>query len=244
MRLVDAEEEVEVAQPKAERMKAPIRRPKGSSGGNESSTPGKSAADALTYHTTPGAAAATAAVKAQHATAAKRSRGLKRKADLAEVGAPSEVESKAVAELDFETESAYVSKPKQRQQRQQKKNVQVGTDALAAPLTQEQQLQRMRMAELKELLRVQGLSPGGSKSELVARALVGVPTVDIPAPGNCTYEYDSEKGVSETYGVEAAPSGRSRCLRCTEIISQATLKVTCDLHHVLNVCSRVISSIS
>lgn len=97
MRLVDAGEVVEVSQPKAERTKASIRRPKVSNRDNERTTPEKSAGDAFTRHTTPEAAAATAAVKAQHATAAKRSRGLKRKADVAKVGILSEFESKPVA---------------------------------------------------------------------------------------------------------------------------------------------------
>jgi hypothetical protein len=75
----------------------------------------------------------------------------------------------------------------------------------------------------RALLKEQGLSLGGKKSDLVKRLREGVPT--LPIATDVSYEWDPTHPTKKTFFTSLAPSSKGNCIRCLRPVSQGYLRV-------------------
>ena len=86
-------------------------------------------------------------------------------------------------------------------------------------------IDNLSILQLKAELKAIGLSPVGSKIDLVERLKEGVLEYNPDPDGEKHYDYDPTNPLKKKYFLEIAPSSRSHCVRCYNIINQGTLRL-------------------
>ena len=95
-------------------------------------------------------------------------------------------------------------------------------------------IDNLSIVQLKAELKAIGLSPVGSKIDLVERLKEGVLEYNPDPDGEKHYDYDPTNPLKKKYFLEIAPSSRSHCVRCYNIINQGTLRLGFDSWDVEN----------
>ena len=117
---------------------------------------------------------------------------------------------------DDDTEVVHSSK---RSKKSGGEDIQTDDDAEAA------RLRKLKIPDLKELLRAKGLALSGSKETLVFRLVSGPAPVVVPGPSAVSYEWDPTDATKKVYCTEVATTGKGKCIRCLQCVEQGVLKI-------------------